>query len=308
LNSNLTAEIAQSNFDSAPRSPLGERQNENAYKISSRTRTERLGSVRLIYERVQPGFRTLTGFTTPDRSRWNVNWSRRFGRAWSVTSDYEQWHDGLTSPREHDVSDWRLGTSYDPAMSGYWTYSSRASLQNRQDDGRAAPDDPNETDEYLMTLITQQNFGENTVDAEFVHEDQQSDSETRNRFELDFTIPFTLNERNWEYETGGYYETEQNELGPTDETDRRFRFSNTIVIGHNELETLELSQSYSEEDVANSQEIIRETLRLSYYYVINPSFGDEISFSYYLNNNDNKGDPTQDYQEETLEMTLNVSF
>jgi hypothetical protein len=308
LNSNLAAEIAQSSSDSAPRSTIGERLNKNAYKVSNRTRTKRFGNFRLIYERVQPGFQTLTGYTTPDRNRWNINWNRRFGRAWSMTTDFEQWHDGLEGSREHNVTDWRFGTSYDPTMTGYWRYSSRASLQNRQDDGRAAANDPNETDELLLTLITQQKLGENTIDAEFVHEDQQSDSETRDRFELGFTIPFIFTGRNWQYETNGYYEKEQNDLGPTAETDRRFRFSNTVIIGHNELETLELSQSYSEEDAANSQEIIRETLRISYHYTINPSYGDKFSFSYYLNDNDNMGDPTQDYQEETLEMTLNVSF
>ncbi|MFB6345081.1 MAG: hypothetical protein ABEK50_04815 [bacterium] len=310
--SNVEAEVARSNVDTAPNSQNGESSGDLARRLSIRNSVPAVGHLQLKYEKVDPGFKTVSGFATADRQRYSLSWRSQFenvfGERWYFRANYENWEDGLESPRQHSVQDWVLEATHDPQNGGFFNSVANFSIESREDEGSTAQNDANESDRMVYSVTSENRLGESSLDLDYSYEDRSSDSQTLNRFETTLDHPFELSGFNMNYTFDGVYEVESDNLGPRETTDKRFKINNEVVVGENTRENIRLRHGYQEEDAAGAGTITRTTLGLSFDYLFNRTAGNKVSLSYLVNDNDDEGDPTQNYKEETIDMRVDYSF
>lgn len=313
-NLQIQAEYASSNFDSSPATDTGSADHERAAKTSLRWRPFQATELRGYYEEVDPNFTTLSGFARTDRELYQLNWNQKLSRSLSLLTEYEIWEDGLESTTTNDVTDWTVETNYTPRASAGWLKRASVFYEDRENEGETegidfSDNDNNDEDQYRWGADLSNEFGATDFDVGYSEERYESDSETIQQVDatlshrFDLSVPVT-------YSVNGLYKTNVNEqgAGSQDAVDRTVRVSNEMFLARGRAQELRLYHRYLNEDVDNAEELVDHTIGTEFQYTLNRKIDSRLSFSCEFFDHTDKGNPNQEYQEETLELRYQTPF
>lgn len=310
----VRGEFALSDFDTEPASGASSVENQDATQLYLRWRPVQQTEVRTYYEKVDPDFHTLSGFARTDRELSRLNWNQKITSSISVLSEYEVWENGLEGTTTDDVTSWSLETNYTPRSTGWWRRRLVVYYESRENEGETEGidfdgTDSNDEDQYLWGADLSNQFGQTGFDLGYSREHFGSDSETINLLDVslnhrfEFQIPLT-------YTASGTYKETEDKLGSgqNPNVDRSVRFNNEVILAEGRAQELRFYHRYSNEDASNSAELVDHTVGTEFRHVLDRKLDSRLSFSYELYDHTDKGDPTQDYQEQTVELQYQTPF
>jgi hypothetical protein len=320
-NLTVSGEWATSDFDSEPAGGGSSIDGEVARKAELRWRPVEITEFSGKYEEVDPGFNTLSGFATTDRKSYRLNWNQVVTESINFQSQYEKWNDGLESNTQNDVTRWEVDARWTPTSNdnAYWRKELAVLYESRENEG-ADPglDDggANDSDEHLWDLELWNQFGKNELIIGYNWDENALETTVREEWTMNFSRRFeklgftesTSVEIPLSYYLNTSYKEDQDDQGSTSEVDRSVRIDNQVILAEGRREEISLSHGYLNEHSDGDQEIITESYGVSYSRIINRELGTRISLSYDFTDNRDKGDSSQEYDEEQIQARFTTSF
>jgi hypothetical protein len=278
--------------------------NEKAQRIQLRFRPLRQTRLSGKYEKVDPDFKTLQGFASSNRERYEFKLDQQISKNWDLEADYITWEDGLGDEiKEREIKNWRGRTVYRTASEILGRQEWSLSFEKREDK------ESKQTDEQIWEIGLDNSFSrKHRLEIYYSYEEDDADSDQLGLWRANYTGQFEPYEFPVRYNLNTEYREDEDESLSGSNTDRRYRIENNLDLGRGRRETLSLFHHYQNEDSANTEEIIRVSYGAGYSYLFSRETGNTLSLIYEVNDVTDKEDPSRDYKEKTIELNTKISF
>jgi hypothetical protein len=295
------AEIAMSEGDTGGKDGYD---NEKAQRIQLRFRPLRQTRLSGKYEKVDPDFKTLQGFASSNRERYEFKLDQQISKNWDLEADYITWEDGLGDEiKEREIKNWRGRTVYRTESEILGRQEWSLSFEKRKDK------ESKQTDEQIWEIGLDNSFSrKHRLEIYYSYEEDDADSDQLGLWRANYTGQFEPYEFPVRYNLNTEYREDEDESLSGSNTDRRYRIENNLDLGRGRRETLSLFHHYQNEDSANTEEIIRVSYGAGYSYLFSRETGNTLSLIYEVNDVTDKEDPSRDYKEKTIELNTKISF